>query len=68
MIWWMKQIDWLILHGYSDWIIFGLATSLLCIFDICWVFNAVVLIKNDDLFLVLIGKVLELGFTKFFFN
>ena len=25
----------LFLHGDSDWIVFGLTTNLLCIFDIC---------------------------------
>ena len=53
-------------HGDSDSIVFGLATSLLCIFDICWVSTAVVLVKNDVLLLVPIGKVLELGFPKCF--
>ena len=56
----------LFLHGDSDWIIFGLTTSLLCIFDICWVSTGVVLVKNDVLLLVPIGKVLELGFPKCF--
>ena len=66
MIWWIKQIDWMILHFDSDSMIFGLITSLLCIYDICWVPFAVVLVKNDVLFLVPAGKVLELGFPKCF--
>ena len=60
-----RLIEWF-LHGDSDWIIFGLTTSLLCIFDICWVSTAVVLVKNDVLFLVPTGKVLELGVPKCF--
>ena len=40
--------------------------DLLCIFDICWVSTAFVLVKNDVLLLVLTGKVLELGFPKWF--
>ena len=43
-----------------------LTTSLLCIFDICWVSTAVALVKNDVLFLVLIGKVLEYGFLSYY--
>ena len=50
----------------SDWIIYGLTTSLISIFDIYWVSTAVVLVKNDVLLLVPIGKVLELGFSKCF--
>ena len=44
-----------------------MTTSLLCVFDICWVSTAVVLFKNV-LFLVPTGKVLELGFPICFFN
>ena len=51
----------LFLHAESDSIIFGL-TNLLRIFDISWVYMAVVPIKNDVLLLVATGKVLELGF------
>ena len=54
-----RLIKWF-LHCDSD--LFGLTTSLLCIFDIYWVSTAVVLVKNDVLFLVPTGKVLELGF------
>ena len=60
-----RLIEWL-LHGDSDWIIFGLTTSLFCIFDIVCVSTAVVLVKNDVLLLVPIGKVLKLGFSKCF--
>ena len=60
-----RLIEWF-LYGDSDWIIFGLTTSLLPIFDICLVFTAVVLFKNDILLLVPTGKVLELGFLKSF--
>ena len=56
------------MHSDSSWIIFGLTTNLLCIFDICWVPTAVVLAKNDVLLLVPTGEVLELGFPKCFFN
>ena len=67
---WFDELSWLIewfLHCDSDWIIFVLTTSLLCIFDICWVSTAVVLVKNDVLFLVPTGKVLlELGFPNCF--
>ena len=56
------------MHSDSSWIIFGLTTNLLCIFDICWVPTAVVLVKNDVLLLVPTGEVLELGFPKCFFN
>ena len=59
-------IKWF-LHGDSDWIIFGLTTSLLCIFEICKVSTAVVLV-NNVLLIVPIGKVLEIGFPKRFFN
>ena len=43
-----------------------MTTNLLCIFDICWVFTAVALVKNDVLLLVPTIKVLELGFSKCF--
>ena len=62
-----RLIEWF-LHGDSDWIIFGLTTSLLCIFDNCWLSTAVALVKNDVLLLLPTGKVLELGFPKYFFN
>ena len=60
-----RLIEWF-LYGDSDWIIFGLTTSLLCIFEICWVSTAVALVKNDVLLLVPTGKVLELSFPKNF--
>ena len=60
-----RLIEWF-LHGDSDWIIFGLTTSLLYIFDICWVSTGVVLVKNDVLILVPIKKTSELGFPKYF--
>ena len=44
-----RLIEWF-LYGDSDWIIYGLTTSLLCTFDICWVFTAVELVKNDVCF------------------
>ena len=59
-----RLIKWL-LHADSDWITFGLTTSQLCTFNICWMSTTVVLIKNV-LHLVLTGKVLELDFTKCF--
>ena len=34
-------------HADNHWIIFGLTTNLICIFDICWVSTAVALVKND---------------------
>ena len=43
MIWWIEQIDWFF-HGNNDYIIFGLAISLLCIIDICWASTAIVLV------------------------
>ena len=58
----------MILHADSDPIIFGLTTNLLCIFDIWWVFTAVVLVKNDVLILMPKGKVLEFLFSIFFLN
>ena len=39
-----RLIEWF-LHADSDWIIFVLTTNLLCVFDICWVSTAVVLVK-----------------------
>ena len=62
-----RLIEWL-LYGDSDWIIFGLITSLLCIFDICWVSTVVVLVKNDVLLLVPTEIILELGFPECLFN
>ena len=56
----MNQADWL--NNFCT----GLTTSLLCIFDICWVSTAVVLVTNDVLFVVPTGKNLELGFPKCF--
>ena len=55
----MNRADWL-----NDFCT-ALTISLLCIFDICWVFTAVVLVKNDVLFVVSTRKVLELGFPEF---
>ena len=60
-----RLTEWF-LHGESDGIVFGLTSSLLCIFDICWVSTEVVLAKNDVLLLVSTGKVLKLGFPKCF--
>ena len=59
------------LMNWADWLndfCFGLTTSLLYIFDICWVTTTIVLVKNDMLSVVPTGKVLELGFPEFFFN
>ena len=53
-------------HVDSDWIIFGLTTNLVRIFDICWVYT-VVPVKNV-LLLLPTGKVLELGFPNVFNN
>ena len=64
MSWWIEQIGWFFLAD-CDWIIFGLTTNLLSIFDICWMFTVVVLVKNV-LHLVPTGKVLELGCPKCF--
>ena len=60
-----RLIEWF-LYADSDWIIFGLTPNMLCVLDICCVSTAVavVLVKNDVLFLAPIGKVLELGFPK----
>ena len=60
-----KLIEWF-LYADSDWIIFGLTTNLFYFLDIFWVSTAIVLAKNDVLFLVITGKVLELGFPKYF--
>ena len=59
-----KFVEWF-LHADDDWI-FDLMANLLCIFDIFWVFTAVVLVKKDVLVLVPTEKVLELGFPKSF--
>ena len=60
-----RLIEWF-LYADSDWIIFGLTTNLLFIFDICWVSAAVILGKNDVLVLVPTAEVLELVFPKSF--
>ena len=60
-----RLIEWF-LHCDSDWMTLGLTTSLLCIFSICWVSTAVILVKNDVLLLMPRGTVLELGFPNFF--
>ena len=60
-----RLTEWF-LHAESDWIIIGLTTNPLCIFDICWMSSSVVLIKNDVLLLVPTRKVLELVFHKCF--
>ena len=39
-----RLVEWF-LHVDSDLIIFGFTTNLLCLLDICWVFNVVVLVK-----------------------
>ena len=45
MIWWIELIDWMIwLHADSRWIIFGLITNILSIFEICLVSTTVVLV------------------------
>ena len=56
----MNRTDWL----NDFWT--SLTTSLLCIFDICWVSTAIVLVENDVLFIVPTGKALELGFPECF--
>ena len=58
----------MILYADSDSIFFGLTRNLLCIFNICWVSTAVVIVKNDVMLLVFTRKVLELGFFTCFFN
>ena len=40
-----RLIAWF-LRPESDWIVFGLTTNLLCIFEICWESTAVVFVKN----------------------
>ena len=60
-----RLTEWF-LHGDSDWIIFCLTTSLLCISENCWMSTAVVLVKNDILLIVATGMVLELDFLKWF--
>ena len=60
-----RFVEWF-WHANSDWIIFCLTTNMLCIFDICWVSTAPVLINNDVLLVVSTGKVLKLGFSKCF--
>ena len=60
---WLDESSWLtelFLNADSYWIIFGLTTNLLSIFDIYLMSTAVVLVKNV-LLLVPTGKVLELG-------
>ena len=59
-----RLIEWF-LHADSDWIVYGLTTSLVCILGICWVSTAIVLAENV-LLLVLTENVLELGFPKYF--
>ena len=57
------------LMNLADWsndFCTGFTTSLLCVFDICWVSTAVVRVKNDVLFLMPTGKVLKLGFPECF--
>ena len=58
-----RSIKWF-LYADSDWITFGLTTNLLGVLDVCWVSTTVALVKNDVLFLVPTGKILELGFPK----
>ena len=60
MIWQSSRLIERFLHADSNWIIFGLATNLLCVLDTCRVSTAVLLIKNDILLLVPTWKVLEL--------
>ena len=60
-----RLIEWF-LYADSDWITFGLIINLLCVLRICWVSMAVVLVKNNVLFLVLTGKLLGLGFPNDF--
>ena len=64
----MNQANWL-----NDFcmliviqLILSLTTNLFCIFEICWVPTAVLLVKNDVLLLVPTGNVLELPFSKCF--
>ena len=65
MICWIEQIDWMILHADSDWMIFGLTPDLLGIFDIYWMSIEVLLVRNV-LLLVPTGKTLEVGFPNCF--
>ena len=60
-----QLIEWF-LDADSDSMIFSLTTNLFCIFHICWVPTAVLLVKNDVLLLVPTGNVLELPFSKCF--
>ena len=60
-----RLIEWF-LHGTNDWIVHGLTSTLLCIFDIYWVSTTVALVKNDVLLLVLTEKNLELDLVKCF--
>ena len=65
---WFDESSWLtelFLNADSYWIIFGLTTNLLSIFEIYLMSTAVVLVKNV-LLLVPTGKVLELGSPKCF--
>ena len=65
---WLDESGWLIelfLNADSCWIIFGLTTNLLSIFDIYLMSFAVLLVKNV-LLLVHTGKALELGSPKCF--
>ena len=59
-----RLIEWF-LYADSDWITWFDHYSALCPWHF-WVSTAVVLVKNDVLFLVPTGKVLELGFPKCF--
>ena len=59
-----RLVEWFF-HADSDWIIFGLTTNLLGIFNMRWMSTTVVLFRNF-LLLVSTGKVLELGFSKYF--
>ena len=60
-----RLIEWFLLSD-SNWIILGLTTSLLCIFDICCVSTAVVLVKNNVLLLVPIRKNFRTWFSQMF--
>ena len=62
----LNQAEWF-LYFESDWIMFDVTTSLLCIFDITGCpLHAVAIVKNVLFLLVHTGKVLELGFPKCF--
>ena len=54
------------LHADNNWTKFGLTVNLICVFEICWVSTADVVVKNDVLLLVLKRKVLQLQFLKCF--